>query len=424
MKLLEGRDARSVGIVTLSQTFSAASNFLIVLSLGRYGGIRMVGEYSLAFAIYTAFLGVQRASITSPLLARAIGSTAATSDESSFAVTSSLCLSVTTSVFLLGLGALLGNHSILLLGVVLPGVLLEDALRFVSFRVGRHMNAVLLDGIWVVGSAASVIVLRGHPASGTAVVLWGASGSAAALCGMAVMRLRPVSPFASARWWKAWLWRSGRWLTLESMFFNVDLQVQAFGFIALAGVDAFGRLQVAESLVGVSAFVITGVNVVALAYLARASEKRASAALLVSVIDFVAVGLVTAGILAGLPSILDILYRHRVVLSPHIVLAVGIYTGILSAACGPQALLMARHAEKAMPVTRALLTLFTPVAVVVSAASFQDALWVLCGAAAVYVVAIFYAAWRPPAAKDTVAPAHPAPLVDDRPVRATPATLV
>ena len=396
MKQLGSQHARSVGLITVSQTFSALSNFLIVMALGRYGGIRMVGEYSLAFVTYTAFLGVQRAAVTNPLMARALGSTGPAAEEASLAVMSSLCLGLGTSVVLVVVGSGLGIAPLAMLGLVLPGVLVEDALRFVAFRSGRHVVAVVIDGLWVVGSAGSVLVLRAHAGSARAVLLWGLAGSLAAVVGMVYLRVRPRPLPAACRWWRAYLWRSGRWLILDAFLYNVDIQVQAFGFTAAAGIEAFGRLQVAQSLVGVAAFVTTGVNVVALSYLARNHERRERTAVMVSVIDLITVLVLTGGIVVALHPILHVLYGHRIVLGAPIVLAAGLYMGLLVAGSGPQALLMARHSEQALPATRTLLTaFFTPLAVATSVVGFQDALWVLCAGAAMYVVVISYVVYRP-----------------------------
>jgi O-antigen/teichoic acid export membrane protein len=394
MSATKTENVRSAGVTAVSQSLSAASNFVIVVALGRYSGARAVGEFAVAFAVYTAFLGIQRAALTSPLLARAEGSTADLADEKSRAVTCSLLLSVPASLILLPVGLAVAYPPIWLLGLVLPGVLAQDAFRYLLFRSRRPSGAALLDAVWVVGSCISFFVLRSRPTSATAILLWGVSGLLAALLGMALVSLPTGSVRTAYRWWRTSLWPSGRWLTIEAGFYNVDLQIQAFGFTAVAGAAAFGTLQVASSLVGVAFFLTAGVNMALITHFARQDKPQRRDTLLASGVNFTTIAVVTLVLMAASSLVVHLIYGHRLAVPPSLILPVGLYSALIGASGAPYMHLMARHAEKTIPIARSALLIFAPVAVIVSRHDFRLALWVLCFSAAVQAAILSYSAFR------------------------------
>ena len=387
-------NVRSAGVASVSQAFSAASNFLIVLALGRYGGARSVGEFSVALAIYAAFLGLQRAALCSPLMARAEGATSPVEDERRYAVTLSLAMAVPISLALAGTGAMTSFHPLCLLGIVLPGVLAQDAFRYLFFRNLRPTGAVLLDGLWVLGSGVSFVLLRHDPSSDLAILLWGGSGVIGAVVGATVLDVRAAPLRDSFRWWRSSLWRSSRWLTLEAALYNLDLQIQAFGFTLLAGAAAFGTLQVAGSLVGVAFFVTTGATTVLLTHFAGERRPGPKDALRVSVINFLAIAMVTAVLLGTSTQVVHLLYGNRIAVPRLLILAVGINNALLGASGGAYAYLLAKRREQEIPLARLALLVFAPIAVVVSHSDFQLAMWILDGSAAAQLVILSWAAHR------------------------------
>ena len=386
---------RPVLVTTISQALSAGSNFVILLALGRASGAFEVGKYGLAFGVYNAALGLQRSMMTDPLLARPVGSTADQRGENDRALTCSIAIAALAALIVGVVGFATDYDQLKILALFLVLVLTQDACRYLLFRNSRHAVAVALDGLWFAGSCTSFVILRGHPGHGPALIIWGVSGSVAAVLGLLMLRFRPVRPSVAAPWWRSHLWPSSRWLTLEAGVFHADQQVVIFGFTAMAGATLFGKYQIAQSLVGLSVFVTTGIGVVAVARFSHRTDDQLREAGLVSLISFGCVALVTASLLALSGPIVRLLYGDKITIPGQMILATGASLAFMAAAGGMQVLLRARRTERILPIARAVVLLaFAPAAVIVSKHNFSAALWILVGESVSYLLILTWAAAR------------------------------
>ncbi len=397
MRLSRDDHVRPVVATSISQAFSAASNFVILLALGRAAGAGEVGRYALAFATYGAALGFQRAAITDALMARAPGSTAAETVESGNTVSMCLALATCAAVVAFVVGMITPYRQLALVAPFLAGMLVEDACRYVTFRRGRHELAVVLDGLWLAMSCTAFVVLRRFPDHNAAILVWGSAGSLAGVAGMVVMRVRPGAPRAAFQWWKSHLWRSCRWLSTEALFYHADKQVVAFGFTALAGAKLFGEYQIALSLVGVSVFFTSGIGILTITHLTRRAGADSRPAWWSAAACFGCVVAWTLVLVSMSGFVLHVLYHGRVVVPTAMLLASGAITAVAAASSGPQLLLLARQTERVLPVARGVaLLLFAPLAVVVSRWNFEGALWLLVLDGLAYLGIVGWAAFRAP----------------------------
>jgi len=388
--------ARSVAQAAISQGLSAGSNFVIPLALGRGADEGVIGEFALAFIVYNAALGLQRALVTDALLARPFRGPISLLNEDARAVTTSLLLSVTAAVVVLIAGLTSPYHQLVVLAAVLPALLLEDICRYLLFRRQRPAAAAIVDGVWALTSFVGFFYLVHHATSRTAIVVWGLGGLLATITGLVVARLSLAPIRASLRWWRAELWRSSRWLTLESSLFHADQQLTAFGFVAMAGKGLFGDWQVTQSLLGIAAFLNVGLIVMSVTHMSREVGDRRTA-LVASVTSLTFVILLTGALVLAKSELLRILYRDHVHISTATILASGVFLAMGSAATGPIALLRAQRTEKVLPLARGVaLVLFSPLAVIVARHNFTAALWILAGGAATYLAIVAGAAARRP----------------------------
>ncbi|MGW1143887.1 hypothetical protein ACWD6I_02245, partial [Streptomyces sp. NPDC002454] len=257
------------------QAVCSMTNFAVGIYVARSLGLTAFGVFSLAWVTYGVVLGVSRGVATDPLMVRFSGvpdaswrTAAARSSGTALgvgAVVGAVCLVVG-----LGVGGRVGL-AFAALGVVLPGLLLQDAWRFSFFAAGTGRKAFVND---LLGGIALVpaMVAADHLGSVTAFVLaWGAAGSVAAGYGWLQSGIRPRP--AGAR---AWL-RDHRDLGYRYLVENVGVsgaaQLRAYGLGAIVGVSAVGVVRGAELLLGPFLAVLMGLSLVTVAEAARVLRR-------------------------------------------------------------------------------------------------------------------------------------------------------
>jgi hypothetical protein len=154
----------------------------------------------------------------------------------------------------LGFGAALAPPGVreLLLGsaLILPGLLLQDAWRYVFFAEGQPRKAMLNDLVWLLSQAVvfSLLILS-HRADALALYLgWGLTGGLAAVFGCWQARLLP-RPQAAWGWISEQRDLSLRFLA-ESMALVGSGQLVVYGVGASAGMAALGALRSAQLIFG------------------------------------------------------------------------------------------------------------------------------------------------------------------------------
>ncbi|WP_369142327.1 hypothetical protein [Streptomyces sp. R44] len=257
------------------QAASSMSNFAVGIYVARSLGVTAFGVFSLAWVTYGVVLNVSRGVATDPLVVR-FSSVPTASWRTAVARSSGAALGVGTAVGVacllvgLALGGSVGS-AFASLGVVLPGLLLQDAWRFAFFAAGAGKKAFVNDLVWGVALVPAMVVAD-HVGSVAAFVLaWGASAAVAAGYGLLQSGIRPRTGEALG-----WL-REQRDLGYRYLVENVSLsgagQLRAYGLGAIAGLGAVGAVRGAELLLGPFLALLMGLSLVTVAEAARVLKR-------------------------------------------------------------------------------------------------------------------------------------------------------
>ncbi|MET8685003.1 hypothetical protein ABZV77_12370 [Streptomyces sp. NPDC004732] len=257
------------------QAASSMSNFAVGVYVARSLGVTAFGVFSLAWVTYGVVLNVSRGLATDPLMVRFSGVPedswrAAVARASGTALGAGAVLGVASLVAGLALGGRMGP-AFACLGVVLPGLLLQDAWRFAFFAAGTGRKAFVNDLVWGVALVPALVVAA-HVGSVAAFVLaWGGSAGVAAVYGCFQSGIRPRLSGA-----RAWL-RTHRDLGTRYLVENVSnsgaSQLRAYGLGAIVGVGAVGVIRGAELLLGPFMAVLMGLSLVTVAEAARVLRR-------------------------------------------------------------------------------------------------------------------------------------------------------
>ncbi|WP_030926600.1 membrane protein [Streptomyces sp. NRRL S-646] len=253
------------------QAASSISNFAVGIYVARSLGVTAFGVFSLAWVTYGVVLNVSRGLSTDPLVVRFSGVPEA-NWRGAVARSTGTALGVGTAIGALSLaaGLVLGGRlgpAFVCLGVMLPGLLLQDAWRFSFFAAGNGRKAFLNDVVWCVALVPAMVVAA-HVSSVAAFVLaWGASAAVAAAYGCFQSGIRPRMTEA-----RGWL-REQRDLGYRYLVENVSLsgasQLRAYGLGAIVGLGAVGAVRGAELLMGPFLAVLMGLSLVTVPEAAR-----------------------------------------------------------------------------------------------------------------------------------------------------------
>ncbi|WP_416978386.1 hypothetical protein [Streptomyces sp. T028] len=253
------------------QAASSISNFAVGIYVARSLGVTAFGVFSLAWVTYGVVLNVSRGLATDPLVVRFSG-VAETSWRGAVARSSGTALGVGAAIGVpcLLVGLALGGRvgpAFACLGVVLPGLLLQDAWRFSFFAAGAGRKAFVNDLVWGVALVPAMVVAARVDSVAAFVLAWGASAAVAAAYGCLQSGIRPRTTGA-----RGWL-REQRDLGYRYLVENVSLsgasQLRAYGLGALVGVGAVGAVRGAELLMGPFLAVLMGLSLVTVPEAAR-----------------------------------------------------------------------------------------------------------------------------------------------------------
>ncbi|MGW7078064.1 hypothetical protein [Streptomyces sp. NPDC054866] len=253
------------------QAASSMTNFAVGIYVARSLGVTAFGVFSLAWLTYGVVLNVARGLATDPLVVRFSGVPeaswrAAAARSSGTALGVGAAIGAACLVVGLAVGGRVGP-AFACLGVVLPGLLLQDAWRYAFFAAGAGRKAFVNDLVWGVALVPAMVVAA-HVGSVAAFVLaWGASAAVAAGYGCLQSGIRPRVTRA-----RGWL-REHRDLGYRYLVENVSLsgasQLRAYGLGAIVGVGAVGAIRGAELLLGPFLAVLMGLSLVTVAEAAR-----------------------------------------------------------------------------------------------------------------------------------------------------------
>jgi O-antigen/teichoic acid export membrane protein len=297
-----------VGWGLADQALSSLTNFALGLMVARTLGAREFGAFSLAFATYTVAMGVSRALSTEPLVVRYSGSSRSSWRVASRAATGTALVVgiafgfVCAAVSVLLPGAM--QTAFLVLGVAMPGLLLQDSWRFVFFAGGKGEAAFANDLVWTLTllPALGVFAALGWSSVGWLTLAWGGAAGIAALVGILQIGATP-RPAALREWWKQHGDLSSRFVG-EFMTLSGAGQLSLYGIGAVAGLAALGSLRAGLLLLGPLNVLFMGIGMVAVpegVRLLKTSVERFHRATIVLSLSLGAAALLWGGAVLVIP---------------------------------------------------------------------------------------------------------------------------
>jgi O-antigen/teichoic acid export membrane protein len=264
---------RSFGWGLADQMLSSITNFLLGLLVARTVGPRELGAFGLAYAVYALALGGCRALVSEPLIVRFSG---ASKESWRTAVASAGGASVALGAFIglasLVMAALLGGPArtaFAMLGIALPGLLVQDAWRFCFFALGRGARAFANDLVWAaVLFPGAVVLMNSDSASmATLMAVWAVAGWAAAAVGLVQTRVIP-RPDRTFSWLREQRDIAFRFFG-EFVVSSGATQLSLFLIGVLTTLAELGRLRAGQMILGPLNVLFMGAGLVAVAEAAR-----------------------------------------------------------------------------------------------------------------------------------------------------------
>jgi O-antigen/teichoic acid export membrane protein len=255
------------------QAVSSLGNATLSFYVARELGPTQFGAFSIAYVTYSFALNASRGLSTEPLLVRYSNAKLpewrwGVSRSTGTAIVVGTALGVCSVLAGVLLNRTLGLGFIAL-GLVLPGLMLQDSWRYAFFALGRGSQSFLNDAIWTVAMAAGVVALHvtHHNSVFWFVLVWGMTGTFAACVGPLQSRVMP-NPFRAREWVIRHSDLGVRFLA-ENTANSGATQLRTYAIGGIAGLATVGDVQAAGLLMGPFLVVFMGISIVTVPEAAR-----------------------------------------------------------------------------------------------------------------------------------------------------------
>jgi O-antigen/teichoic acid export membrane protein len=257
------------------QAVSSMSNFIVGLYVAHELGVNGFGVFSLAWVTYGLVLNISRGVATDPLTVRFSAVAvdrwrAAVARSTGTAISVGLAFGVISVAAGFAMGGTLGR-AFVALGVVAPGLLLQDAWRFAFFAHGTGHKAFLNDVIWAVSMIPLLMLAAAHGTVTAFVLAWGGAALFAGLCGWLQSGIRPRLDDT-----RGWLHKHrdlGSRYLVENVSNSGAAQLRMYGIGAIVGLSGVGAIRGAELLLGPFLALLMGVSLVSVPEAARVVRR-------------------------------------------------------------------------------------------------------------------------------------------------------
>ena len=261
------------------QAVTSLVSFIVGIVVARSLGALEFGAFSLAWVTYGVVVNISRGLATDPLAVRFTGVErpiwrTAVASASGMAI----AVGLVTGAVCAATGVVLGGgtgSAFIALGVVLPGLMLQDSWRFAFFVSGQGGKAFVSDITWALALVPLLYLVSRDPSVTGFVLAWGGAGVFAALVSGLQAGIMPRVTQAR-RWLREHRDLSLRYLT-ENLTLSGAYQLRMYGLGAIAGVAAVGTVRGAEMLLGPFFIVLSGVGLVAVPEAARVLRRSVRA---------------------------------------------------------------------------------------------------------------------------------------------------
>ena len=249
------------------QGISSLGNFAFSILVAKALSPNDFGAFALAWVTYGMILNLSRGLATDPLVVRFSHAGHAAWREAVQASTGmAVVVGAVSGALCVAVGSVLPQPlgtAIMALGLVLPGLLLQDALRFASFSAGRPAVAFTNDLVWATLQTAAVagLYVTGRVTVGTATLTFGATALVAALVGW--LQLRVLPHLGRVQWWFVTQRPLALRYAAENLSISGARQLRMTLLGVIAGLAAVGQVRAAEILMGPFMVILMGVSQVA-----------------------------------------------------------------------------------------------------------------------------------------------------------------
>jgi O-antigen/teichoic acid export membrane protein len=296
------RLARSFGWGIADQALSSVTNFGLGIAVARVSTPAEFGAFGIAFATCTIATGASRALTTEPLAIRHSGLDRRVWREGTAEATGvALLVGVVAGSACVIAGTLVGENlrgPLIAMGICLPGLLLQDSWRGAFFAGRRGDLSFENDLVWaaLLVAGLSLAIVGGHDSVGSLILVWGATGTAAGVFGIAQNQIVPT-PGAALRWWREQRDLASRLLTMFAAR-NLARQVTTYGVAVFGGLAGAGALRGGLLLLGPLNVLYLGVNAVLVPQGVQLGKRSTQS--LVAGMRLVATGLAVVSLAWGL----------------------------------------------------------------------------------------------------------------------------
>jgi O-antigen/teichoic acid export membrane protein len=236
------------------QGVASLTNFLLNIFIARTLGAQQFGAFTLAYVTYGVANNMSRGLAIEPLLVRYSGTKMKTWRRATSACGgTALLVGLVTGICALAAGIVAGGTTgmaFLGLGLMLPGLMLQDSWRYAFFavRLGRH--AFINDMVWAVVQVPLLLILKatGHANVFWLVIAWGAGAYAGAAVG--VLQARTLPSLTRALSWLTMHRDLGPRFLAENVGGNAASTLQSYMVSSLLGLESVGYMQSANVLMG------------------------------------------------------------------------------------------------------------------------------------------------------------------------------
>jgi O-antigen/teichoic acid export membrane protein len=294
---------RSKVVWTLvDQVISSGTNTLIGVIVARSVSRTEFGAFSIAFTLFALFIGLSRAGATSVLGIRYSAAAPRLFRSAAAAATGTgLVVGISTGFCVVMAGAAIGGvvgESLVAIGILFPGLLLQDAWRYVFFAEGRPSTAAANDMLWAFVQLGAVLLLVTRNVSSASAMLlaWGGAAAVAAFVGVAQAGFWPAPERCSE-----WLWDHREicgYVSLEYITVQGAQQASTLLIGVLAAVEVVGALRGVQILLGPTTVLAVGIVSFAIPEFSR--RKDMSSATRLRAAYLLSGAVVGAGLLWGL----------------------------------------------------------------------------------------------------------------------------
>ncbi|MFI6825601.1 hypothetical protein ACIBG5_00745 [Kribbella sp. NPDC050241] len=258
------------------QAVTSLVSFVVGIVVARSLGAVEFGAFSLAWVTYGVVVNISRGLATDPLAVRFSGVPRpvwrkAVASSTGMAIAVGLIMGTICVLVGVALGGRPGA-AFVALGIVLPGLMLQDSWRFAFFSSGQGGKAFVADITWATALVPLLYLASRDPSVTRFVLAWGVAGAFAAL-------VSGLQAGVAPRLFRALDWlRQHRDLGLRYLAENLTIsgayQFKMYGLGALAGIAAVGTVRGAEMMLGPFFIVLSGIGLVAVPEAARVLRRR------------------------------------------------------------------------------------------------------------------------------------------------------